>query len=155
MDWFVFILYLAACLAASATGALFPTGAWYNNLEKPWWTPPNWIFPLAWAVFYLLLAISGARVASLSGNQYAVGFWSLHIALNTLWTPVFFGAHRLQAGMIIIGLLWFSAAGMIYSSLLIDYISGLIILPYIIWVSYATALNFALWKLNPSAEKAD
>lgn len=155
MDWWVFIIYLSACFVASATGALFPTGAWYKSLSKPWWTPPNWMFPIAWAIFYLLLAISGARVATTSGNQFAVGFWALHIALNTLWTPVFFGSHRLQAGMVIITLLWFSALGMIYSSLLVDYISGLIILPYIGWVSYAAALNFALWRMNPTDDKED
>jgi tryptophan-rich sensory protein len=154
MDWSVFIIYLSACFAASATGALFPTGSWYYKLLKPWWTPPNWMFPIAWAIFYLLLAISGSRVASMPGNEYAVGFWSLHIALNTLWTPVFFGAHRLKAGMIIITLLWLSAAGTIYTSFKVDYFSGLIILPYILWVSYAAALNFALWRMNLGVEEA-
>ncbi len=154
MDWLVFILFLSACFAAAATGSLFPTGEWYLGLKKPWWTPPNWLFPVAWAFLYLALAISGARVAGLDNNQYAMGFWSLHIALNTLWTPVFFGARRLKIGFYIILLLWLSTCGLIGTSFYVDFFSGVIITPYIFWVSYASALNFSLWRLNPDAEQS-
>ena len=152
MDYVVFFIYLGACFAAAVTGSLFPTGAWYKSLDKPSWTPPDWIFPIAWAVFYVLLAIAGARVANIAGNKYAVAFWSLHIALNTLWTPVFFGARKLKVGMVIIGLLWFSAAGTIYYTLILDRFSGLLIMPYILWVTFAAALNFSLMKRNSSVD---
>lgn len=149
MDLLVFLIYLSACFTAAATGALFPTGEWYKSLDKPIWTPPDWVFPIAWAIFYTVLAIVGARVSNIDGNKYAVAFWSLHIALNTLWTPVVFGARKLKAGMIIIVLLWLASAGTIYHTFVLDRFSGLIIMPYIIWVTFATALNFSLVKRNP------
>ena len=152
MDTIVFLIFLAACGTAAVTGSLFPTGEWYKGLSKPKWTPPDWVFPIAWAIFYFALAWAGARVANRPENQYAVAFWSLHIALNTLWTPVFFGARKMKAGMIIILLLWVSTTGTIFHCFMIDRISGIIISPYLIWVTFAAALNFSLLKRNPSAE---
>ena len=94
------------------------------------------------------MAFVGARVASLPDNKFAISFWSLHIALNTLWTPVFFGARNLKAGMVIIVLMWLSTAGLIYHCLVVDRFAGIILLPYIIWVSVASALNLSLLKRN-------
>lgn len=149
MDIWLFLIFFAACGAASASGALFPTGDWYKSLDKPKWTPPDWVFPIAWLIFYCALAVAGTRVAAVPENKYAVAFWSLHIALNTLWTPVFFGAHNLKAGMVIISLLWVSTIGMIYHCFLVDKIAGIIIMPYILWVTIASALNFSLLRRNP------
>ena len=148
MDYLVFLIYLAACCSAAATGALFPTGDWYKSLNKPRWTPPDWMFPVAWVYFYLALAVSAARISDLDGNKYGLAFWSLHIALNTLWTPVFFGARYLRAGMVIITMLWLAAAATIYCCLILDRFAGLIILPYIAWVTFAAALNFSIMKRN-------
>ena len=148
MNILVFFIFFGACGAAAASGALFPTGEWYKSLDKPKWTPPDWVFPIAWTIFYFALAFAGARVASMPDNKFAVSFWSLHIALNTLWTPVFFGARNLKAGMIIILLLWLSTAGMIYHCFLIDKLAGIVITPYIIWVTIASALNFSLLRRN-------
>ena len=148
MDIWVFFIFFGACGTAAASGALFPTGDWYKGLDKPDWTPPDWLFPIAWTIFYFALAFAGSRVASLPDNNFALSFWSLHIALNTLWTPVFFGARNLKAGMVIIVLMWFSTVGLIYHCLVVDQFAGVILLPYLIWVAYATALNFEIWRLN-------
>ena len=150
MNIWVFLTFFAACGAAAASGALFPTGDWYKSLNKPKWTPPDWVFPIAWSIFYIALAFAGARVASLPENTFAVAFWSLHIALNTLWTPVFFGARNLKAGMIIILFLWFSTAGMIYHRFMVDKVAGIVIMPYILWVTIASALNYSLLRRNPN-----
>ena len=91
MDWSVFILFFAACAAAAVTGSMFPPGAWYRDLRKPFFTPPNWLFPVAWTVLYIASAYAAARVALVAENGHAMGFWALQIALNTLWSPVFFG----------------------------------------------------------------
>ena len=149
MDIWVFLIFFGACGAAAASGALFPTGDWYKSLDKPNWTPPDWMFPIAWTVFYLTLAFVGSRVAALPENKYAVSFWSLHIALNTLWTPVFFGSRNLRAGMVIITLMWFSTIGMIFHCFVLDQIAGLVLLPYILWVTVASILNFSLMQRNP------
>ena len=148
MNIWIFLIFLGACGAAAASGALFPTGDWYKRLDKPKWTPPDWAFPIAWTIFYFALAFSGARVASLPDNNFALSFWSLHIALNTLWTPVFFGARNLKAGMVIIVLMWFSTVGLIYHCLVVDQLAGVILLPYLIWVSVASALNWSLLQRN-------
>ena len=148
MNIWIFLILFGACGTAAASGALFPTGDWYKRLDKPNWTPPDWAFPIAWTIFYFALAFAGARVASLPDNNFALSFWSLHIALNTLWTPVFFGARNLKAGMVIIVLMWFSTVGLIYHCLVVDQFAGAILLPYLIWVSVASALNLSLLKRN-------
>ena len=148
MEFWVFLIFFGACGAAAASGALFPTGEWYKSLNKPKWTPPDWVFPIAWTIFYFALAFVATKVASLPENKYALSFWSLHIALNTLWTPVFFGSRNLKAGMVIILLMWLATAGMIYHCFVIDRIAGIILFPYIIWVTIASALNLSLLRRN-------
>lgn len=150
MDWTVFILFLAACCAAAATGSMFPPGTWYRNLAKPSWTPPDWLFPVAWTTLYLASAYAATRVAMLDGNAHAMGFWALQIALNTLWTPVFFGLEKIRAGAIVLAFLWVAVFGTMVSFLMLDTVAGLLIVPYVIWVTVAGALNIAVWRLNPS-----
>ena len=149
MNFFVFLIFFGACAAAAAGGALFPTGDWYKSLNKPAWTPPDWVFPIAWTLFYFALAFSGAKVASLPGNELALAFWSLHIALNTIWTPVFFGARKIKIGLAIILLMWLSTVGMIYNCFLVDRFAGILLMPYLVWVTLATALNFEVLRRNP------
>jgi tryptophan-rich sensory protein len=151
MDWSVFILFLAACCAAAATGSMFPPGEWYRSLAKPSWTPPNWLFPVAWTTLYLASAYAATRVAVLDGNAHAMGFWALQIALNTLWTPVFFGLERIRAGMVVLVFLWIAVFGTMVSFLMLDTLAGLLFVPYVVWVTVAGALNASVWRLNPSA----
>lgn len=154
MDWYALPVFLAACLAASATGALFPTGAWYRGLSKPSWTPPDWLFPVAWMVLYLLMALAAARVAALPDAGLALAFWALQIALNTLWTPVFFGLHRMRAGLVIILGLWAAVVATTLSFFALDAVAGWMLVPYVIWVSYAAALNASFVARNPAVPAA-
>ena len=94
-----FLIFLLACGAAASTGMIFQPGPWYESLVKPRFTPPNWVFPVAWTTIYLLLAWVGYRLTLTPGSETVLALWAAQIALNTLWTPVFFGAHRLFAGM--------------------------------------------------------
>ena len=137
MDWIMFLIFLVACFAAGATGGLFPPGAWYQQLNKPSWTPPNWLFPVAWTSLYLCMSVAGARVAGLPGNGLAMAFWSLQIALNALWTPVFFGLRNLRLGLIVLIGLWLSVAACLISLWQVDTLSGQLFLPYLLWVSVA------------------
>lgn len=141
-------LYLAACLAAASTGMIFAPGPWYDGLNKPRWTPPRLSFPVVWTFLYIVIAIAAARVADLPQNGMALGLWSVQIALNTLWTPVFFGGHRKGAGLIIIGLLWLTVLTMVPVFWALDRIAGLLIVPYFLWLSVATSLNFWIWRHN-------
>lgn len=149
MDIWLFLLFLAATFAAGATGGLFPTGAWYKSLNKPTWTPPDWLFPVAWTSIYLLIAFAGARVAGAEGSAYAMAFWGLQIAFNTLWTPVFFGLRNIKASLPIMAGLWLSVLGATITHFQVDTLAGLAFVPYLVWVTVAAALNLAMLRLNP------
>ncbi|AVB26095.1 MULTISPECIES: tryptophan-rich sensory protein TspO [Pseudomonas] len=143
-----FFIFLLACCAAGATGIIFKPGAWYESLEKPSFTPPDWAFPVAWTTIYLLLAWAGYRLTLIPGSEIVLALWAAQIALNTLWTPVFFGANRLVAAMVILVLLWIVVAAMIVMALQLDIITGLILFPYLVWLSVAAALNFSILRHN-------
>lgn len=155
MDFLVYLIFFGACAAAAATGAMFQPGAWYDALQKPRWTPPNWVFPVTWTILYFLIAYSATVSASQPGNSMAMAFWALQIALNTLWTPIFFGLRNLRAGMVVIVALWLSVFLAMWSAWQLDTSAGLALLPYLIWVSIASALNYSVWKLNPDVKPLD
>lgn len=144
----LFPIFLLACGAAAATGVIFQPGRWYDGLEKPGFTPPRWAFPVAWTLIYILMAWAGARLALLPGAGVALALWAAQIALNTLWTPVFFGAHRMGAGMVIIALLWLTVAALLIAAFRLDLWAGLMILPYLAWLCVAAALNWRIWQMN-------
>jgi tryptophan-rich sensory protein len=107
MDYGLFFTYLAACGAAAATGALFSPGDWYKAIRKPNWTPPDWLFPVAWTTLYLCMSLAAMRIAQ-SGDvraPQALGFWTIQITLNALWSPVFFGLRRMRSALIVVALL--------------------------------------------------
>ena len=149
MFWILFIVFLAACMGAGATGAAFKPGAWYQSLDKPSWTPPDWAFPVVWTTLYIFMAVAGARAALLPDNSLAMAFWALQIALNCLWTPVFFGLHRIREGMLVLSCLWIAVAAAMIALFQIDTIAGLLFVPYLIWVTTAGALNLSVWQRNP------
>jgi tryptophan-rich sensory protein len=153
MIYVVFAIFLGACFAAGSTGGLFPPGEWYKRLEKPWWTPPNWLFPVAWTILYLCMAAAGARVAMSPGNGLAMALWALQIALNGLWTPVFFGLRRMKLGLQVLGALWLSVAATLVALWQVDAVAGLLFVPYLAWVSVAGALNLSVLRLNREGER--
>lgn len=152
MDITLFIIFFLTCGAAGATGAMFPPGPWYETLEKPSWTPPNWVFPVVWSSIYILISFAGARVAVLDGNGLALAFWAMQAGFSTLWTPVFFGLRRFKGAIIVIAFLWVSVLGATVTIWQLDFWAGLAFVPYLIWVSVATALNIAMVRLNPDVE---
>ncbi|GGL56034.1 tryptophan-rich sensory protein TspO [Wenxinia marina] len=151
----LFLIFLVAALAAGATGAAFPPGAWYERLQKPTWVPPNAAFPIVWTVLYVLMAIAGARVAGEPDSGAAMAFWALQIALNALWTPLFFGLRRMQWAMVVMGLLWLAVLGCLIAHWRVDWVSGLMFVPYLAWVTTAGALNWSVLRLNPGVQPLD
>ena len=149
MDWMSFVICLGACIAAGSTGTAFPPGAWYERLDKPGWTPPNWLFPLAWTVLYIAMALAAARVALSPQAGPAMALWGLQIALNTLWTPVFFGLRRIGGAVIVIAALLGAVAATTAVFFTIDAVAGWLFVPYLVWVAYAAALNISVWRRNP------
>ena len=149
MDWALFCIFLIGCGAAAATGAMFEPGEWYDDMDKPSWTPPKLVFPLAWTFLYIAMSIAAARVAVLEGNAYAMAFYAVQLAFNTLWTPIFFGLKRMGAGMVVILLLWVTVAATMLAFFQLDWIAGTLFVPYLLWVTVASALNFSVWRRNP------
>ncbi len=148
-------MFLGATIAAGSTGALFPTGAWYKGLNKPSWVPPNWMFPVAWTSIYLLISFAAARVAVLDDNAFAMAFWAIQIALNALWTPVFFGLRRLKGSLPIMAGLWLSVLGCTVTHFQLDFWAGVAFVPYMLWVTIAAALSLAMYRLNPDEKPID
>ncbi|MXQ09758.1 sensory protein TspO [Alphaproteobacteria bacterium GH1-50] len=148
MDWSLFFIFFLGCCAAASTGALFQPGDWYDGLDKPAWTPPDWVFPVTWTVLYISMAIAAARVAVLDGSAHAMAFFAAQLAFNTLWTPIFFGLHRMGAGMIVILCLWATVAATMLAFFALDTLAGALFVPYLIWVTIASALNFSVWRRN-------
>ena len=154
MDWFLFLIFLATCLAAGSTGAVFQPGDWYKSLDKPRWTPPDWVFPVAWSILYLCIAAAAARAAPVEGSAYAMATFALQIALNTLWTPIFFGLRKMGGGMLVIAGLWVAVAATMILFFQLDRIAGVLFVPYLAWVTIAAALNFSVWRRNTPAAVA-
>ncbi len=128
---------------------MFSPGAWYEALKKPRWTPPNWLFPVAWTTLYLAMAAAAARASAAEGASFGLALWSVQIAFNTLWTPVFFGLRRLRAAMGVMVGLWLSVAATMVAFFALDLWAGLLFVPYVVWVTVAGALNFWVMRNNP------
>ncbi|WP_410217244.1 tryptophan-rich sensory protein TspO [Paracoccus sp. (in: a-proteobacteria)] len=147
----LFLIFILASGAAATTGVVFRPGPWYDGLRKPGFTPSKWAFPVAWSVIYLLSAIAASRVALLPGAGLALALWAAQIALNTLWTPLFFGARQMALALVVIVLLLMTVASMVLAFWSLDWRSGLLLLPYLVWLCIATALNWRVWRDNPDA----
>ena len=141
-------IYLLTCTAAGTAGFFFRPGAWYKNLDKPTWTPPNWLFPIIWAVIYLLIAFAATRIAETPNNDLALGVWGLQITINTLWSGVFFGLRRMLTGAVIIAFLWITVLATTLLFWQHDRIAALMMVPYLMWGTYALALNTSVWLRN-------
>ena len=146
--------FVAACFAVALTGVYFRPGDWYERLIKPPWRPPNRLFAPVWTALYFTIAISGWlvwREVGFSGAALAFVVYVIQLVLNAAWSPIFFGLHRPDLGFLDIVLVWLS----IVATMLLFYPvhdgAALLLLPYLLWVSFAAALNLAIWRLNPSA----
>lgn len=122
---------------------------WYAALAKPAFSPPNWLFAPVWTTLYVVMAIAAWRVWRITGlKSPELGLWGAQLALNWLWTPLFFGAHLLLAALAEMALLWLAILLTLILFWRKDRIAGLLFAPYLAWVSFAFALNFAIWRLN-------
>ena len=147
----VLLGFIAACFLAALTGAAFRPGEWYERLAKPAWRPPNRLFAPVWTVLYLTIAVSGWlvwREAGFAGAALPLAVYGLQLVLNAAWTPLFFGLHRPDLGFLDIALVWLSIVATIALFYPLHAWAALLLLPYLAWVMFAAALNFAIWRLN-------
>ena len=151
MDWLSFLPFLIAVVVVAASGALFMPGEWYRTLDKPTWTPPDWLFGPAWSLLYLLIAIAGWLVWTAEGIGLALAVWALNLVINGAWSWLMFGRRRIAAAL-------FDALGMlatIVAFILLAWpasrTASLLFLPYLAWVTFATALNASILQRNRGA----
>jgi benzodiazapine receptor len=129
-------------------GAVNAPGTWYQQLAKPGFTPPGWVFGPAWTVLYILIGIAGWRTWQRNRNALPMKLWWAQLALNFLWSPVFFSAHWIGAALGVIVLMLASIVGFIFATWKSDRAAAGMFVPYAAWVSFATTLNASIFTLN-------
>jgi len=146
---------LALCLSAGIIGGLFTTSAiteWYQYINKPSFNPPNWIFGPVWTLLYFMMSIALYLVwqkgLKKKENWSAFIFFMVQLGLNTLWSILFFGLRSPLLGLIDIALLFITIVVVIYKFFRINKTASLMLAPYLLWVTFASVLNFFIWKLN-------
>jgi translocator protein len=145
------LVFLLAVAAAAAVGGRFPPGPWYASLAKPAWTPPNWIFAPVWTLLYVGIAVAGWMVWRRSGSRVgpSLTLWGAQLVLNAAWSWFFFGEHRPGIALVDIGALLACILAFIVVTYGESRPAAYLFVPYALWVAFATALNHALWRLNP------
>lgn len=148
------VLCLLLCLAVGIVGSIVTKpqiAGWYAALAKPFWTPPPFVFPIAWTTLYVLMAISLWRLWSAAPSAVrskAIGLFAVQLALNAVWSPVFFGWHGIRSGLVIIVLLAAAIAATIIASARVDRLAAWLLVPYLLWVIYAGLINAGVVVLN-------
>jgi benzodiazapine receptor len=143
------ILFLLLVVGGGiAIGYLTAPGDWYAGLAKPSFNPPNWVFGPTWTILYVLIAVAGWRVWRKESGGWTMRLWWMQLALNFLWTPVFFGAHRIGLALVVILLLLSVIVAFIASSWHRHRPSAWLFMPYAAWVGFASLLNAAIFALN-------
>jgi tryptophan-rich sensory protein len=147
-------LFAAICLAVAGLGAIFTAGSvrdWYPTLQKPSWNPPAWLFGPVWTILYLMMAIAAWLVWRKRESADVISSLALFVfqlILNAAWSPLFFGLKNPLAGLLDIVPLWAAILATLISFWKISPAAGVLLVPYWLWVSFATVLNFTIWKLN-------
>ena len=124
---------------------------WYKTLVTPAFSPPSWLFGPVWTILYLLIATSAYRFVFMKDTNLKsilLGLWALQICLNTIWVSIYFGANDLLSALVVILILWVCIAFIIMLSWSADRVSSFLLLPYFLWVSFASILNASYWYLN-------
>jgi len=145
------VLFIVLVLGVGTLiGFMTLQGAWYGGLAKPPFNPPNWIFAPVWTLLYIMVAVAGWRTWQREPRSAAMTVWFIQLALNFIWSPVFFGAHMIGAALVIVALLLAAILVFIGIRWQRDRSAALLFTPYAAWVAFATLLNGSLWILNPT-----
>lgn len=144
-------LYIFSAEAAGILGTIFMGGIdpWYQALNKPFFNPPDTVFGPVWIVLYALMGIAAYFIWQVKGGRHpALNVYWVQLALNALWTPIFFGAHSLSWSLIVILSLLVMTLETTRRFAKVRFEAALLMLPYVLWASFASILNFSLWYLN-------
>ena len=147
---FVLICFAAAGLGSLFTGAATGSGGWYATLPRPSWNPPSWVFGPVWTLLYTLMAIAAWWVWRKRGGVYAarvpLALFTIQLVLNAAWSIIFFGQHQAGVAFLDIVLLWLAILATMVAFWRVSPLAGWLFLPYFLWVSYASTLNYAIWQ---------
>lgn len=148
------LFFMTVCFGVSIAGGMITAsslGDWYAALNKPTFNPPNWVFGPVWTILYALMAIASWRIwriAGLRGAKIPLFIFGLQLALNLAWSMFFFGMRSINlalADIVLLLIAIITTASLFFRK---DLIGGLLFIPYIAWVAFATVLNTAIWLLN-------
>lgn len=151
------VVSLALVALVAVFGRQFEPGPWYAELRKPGWTPPSWVFGPVWTLLYLLMAVAawlvwrtrrplaGARRAQATAALIAHG---IQLGLNAAWSWLFFGERLIGLAAVELGLLWLAVLATTVLFWRTRPVAGALLVPYLLWTSYAGALNLQIWRLN-------
>jgi benzodiazapine receptor len=149
------IIALVVCQLAGLVGSIFTTpaiGGWYAALNKPSFTPPNWLFSPVWITLYAVMAVAAFLVWNkgfgVRGVKTALAFFCAQLILNVLWSIIFFGFRSPGLAFAEIVVLWFAIAVSIVTFYQVSKPASLLLVPYFLWVSFAGVLNLAIFRLN-------
>ncbi|MGX0966771.1 benzodiazapine receptor [Bradyrhizobium japonicum] len=129
-------------------GATNLPGAWYAGLAKPDFVPPNWAFPVAWTILYIMIAVAGWRTFRREPSGRAMLVWAAQLALNFAWSPVMFTMHQIRAALVILICMFVAIVTYISLETSRDRLAAALFVPYAAWVAFAGVLNAAIWRLN-------
>lgn len=146
-----FLAWLLLSFSA-AFGTLFiERGEWYEQLAKPSWNPPAWLFGPVWTLLYVLMAVAAWQVWVRGGwrrQWLPLSLFLIQWALNAAWTPIFFGEHSLGGALVDVIVLWFVLALTTWLFFRVSKLAGSLLIPYLLWVTFAAVLNYEIWRLN-------
>jgi translocator protein len=144
------VVFVLIAFVPAAIGAFFPAPDYYAELAKPAWAPPDWLFGPVWTGLYALIGVSAWLVwrAGGPGRRSAIGLWGVQLVLNAAWTPLFFGLRNPSIALVDIVLLLTVLTVTVVVFWRRRALAGALLLPYLAWVAFATALNFEILRLN-------
>ena len=150
--WLALAGFVLLCLAVGAIGGWATQPAiegWYRVIAKPDWTPPDWVFAPVWTLLYIMMAVAAWLVWQSRRNiGPALGLFFVQLALNLAWSLIFFGLRAPGLAALEIAALWLLVALTMVAFFRRVRVAGLLFVPYLAWVSFAAALNIAIWRLN-------
>jgi translocator protein len=147
--------WLLASFAAAAVGGVASANAdgFYQQLARPGWAPPPWLFGPVWSVLYVLMGVAAWlvwRERGFRGARGALVLFGVQLAANALWTWLFFAWRRGALAFAEVLLLWVLVAATLIAFRRVRPLAGALLVPYLLWVSFAAALTFAVWRMNPA-----
>jgi tryptophan-rich sensory protein len=154
MRWIALLFWLALCFAVAGVSGRWTAGeveSWYKTLHMPSIAPPNWIFGPVWTLLYALMAVAAWRVGLAAPSQmrnWALAFFLIQLALNFAWSLIFFRQHAIGGALAEIAVLWIFIGASTLAFARIDPAAAWMMAPYWAWVSFASLLNFQIWRLN-------